>query len=207
MESIILNIRKLSHQELDYVAGIIQHEKNLNASIEYITTLVPTLFKNKISTIKFETNFNNNNVNDFNHLICNGSIEFNDGSILYSKCGMYTNGKYHQDEDVILEYSNYNASQNFTIKHNIFDNDTKYIFSQNTLEILYDMDLEINAFNKIMLITLLYNFCIQTKYICDPDNNLSLLNHNIIKKYNNSKPSNRFIHLSDGSKIKYMFKK
>ncbi|AVG46645.1 hypothetical protein [Acanthamoeba polyphaga mimivirus] len=207
MESIIIDIRKLSIQELEYLSGIIQHEKNISASIEYITTLVPVIFKHHISMIKFETNFNNDNINDLNCLTCNGSIEFIDGSILYSKCGMYANGKYHQDEDVILEYSNCNASQNFIIKHNIFDNDTKYIFSQNTLEILYDMDLEINTFNKIMLITLLYNFCIQTKYICDPDNNLNLLNHNIIKKYNNSKPSNRFIHLSDGSKIKYMFKK
>ncbi|AEX61985.1 hypothetical protein c7_R1123 [Megavirus courdo7] len=152
MESIILNIRKLSIQELDYVAGIIQHEKNLNASIEYITTLVPTLFKNKISTIKFETNFNNNNVNDFNHLICNGSIEFNDGSILYSKCGMYTNGKFHRDENVTLEYSNHNASQNFIINHNIFSENIKYIFSQNALKILQSMNLKISAFNKIIVI-------------------------------------------------------
>lgn len=207
MESIIQNIRKLSHQELEYVAGIIEHEKNLNASIEYITTLVPALFKNKISMIKFDTNFNNDNVNDFNHLICNGFIEFVDGSVLYSNCGIYTNGDYHQDEDVTLEYSNYNASKNYIIKHNIFDNDTNIKFSKNALEMLYNMDLENTAFNKIMLVTLLYNFCIQTKYICDPKNKFNLLNHNIIKKYNNSKTSNRFIYLSDGSKIKYKFER
>nr|WBF70353.1 mitochondrial carrier [Megavirus caiporensis] len=207
MESIIIDIRKLSIQELEYLAGIIQHEKNISASIEYITSIVPDIFKNQISMIKFETNFNNDNINDLYHLTCNGSMEFIDGSILYSKCGMYTNGKFHRDENITLEYSNHNASQNFIINHNIFSENIKYIFSQNAFKILQSMNLKLNAFNKIMLLTLLYNFIIQTKYICSPDNKLTLLNHDIVKKYNCTKPSDRYIYLSSGNKIKYLFHK
>ncbi|BCS82669.1 hypothetical protein QLL95_gp0180 [Cotonvirus japonicus] len=176
--------------------NLIQHENDFVKSAEYVRTLVPNVFKHKISMITFNLKRNNN------YVTCKGCFEFQDNSVVYSKCSVNLNGNYNEYDDVILEYSNNTITQNFNIKHNIFDSDTSLKFSDNSLEILYDMDIETTAYNKVMLVTLLYNFIVQTKNICNSNNELSVLNCDLIKK-NNRKPSDKFIYLSDGNFIKF----
>lgn len=191
MNLIMNEILSLNLQELQIIEEIIQDQKSKSKMHEYMDELVPKIFKNKILDIIIENNFDKENLRQETFAY----IEFNNFECKF-ECYKFPSSKSDSSESEISHNINTYTPIIYDYQNHQIDN--------SAIDILSQLNLKNNTFNRKMLFVLIHNFTVRVTDLCGYSIGLSELNCNKICKIN-KKNKSKYLWIDNVNKIKFNF--
>ncbi|BCS82831.1 hypothetical protein QLL95_gp1292 [Cotonvirus japonicus] len=190
MENIIKQIKKLNKNELKKLKDVIIEQENEIESQELILQIVPDIFRDKINSLSFDTNYRGDGFDEYKHINGCSHIIFDNGLTIDTDYDIHSSNNWNtgiveiilnkEITPIFYECKNHNKRPN-TI---ILQLDKKF------LNILDRLNLEHNTYNKKMLGLLINNIISKTQTTCDDETDcydINAIDIDNVKKLNTKK--------------------